>query len=333
MIKKRNLDPSLVQWIMTQTGLGPGIGEIFWVAPDRSATSQFRTQLENQGITDIDTTIAAAEDRCVAYRNDIVMVFPGTYTVTESLTWDKANTHLIGIGALNRGGMGSTVYVNNATADVEQVIKVDGHNCQFHNMYLRNAGADAQCYTALKVHKGENFYAENCQFVGHAAATQVDTAATSSLWFFIDATGKPWGANFKNCRIGSASETIRTAGAVIYISGSAALAPKYITFTDCTIESYSDTAACEAVHIAASNSSDRYMLFKDCLFYNFSVNHATSMTEVFVDDSGSTHEVLLMGSTCAMGYTSWDNGGIGYIYADRFADAAGSHLMEVATTG
>ena len=62
-IKKRNLDPALVQWIMTQTGLGVGIGEIHWVAPATSATSQYRAQLQNMGVeigNKIHTTIDAA---------------------------------------------------------------------------------------------------------------------------------------------------------------------------------------------------------------------------------------------------------------------------------
>ena len=209
---------------------------------------------------------------------------------------------------------------------------MDGDNCQFHNMYLRNAGASATNYTALKLHAGENFYAANCQFVGHAAATQVDTAATSSLWLYSDANGKPWGATFDRCRIGSASETIRTAGSTIYCSGAAALTEKYCTFNDCTIESYSDTAANPALHIAEGFAGDRYFLFKNCLFYNFSVNHAQAATEVIDDDSGSTHEVILM-NCAAMGYSSWDSAGIGYVYHVRGADAAGYGLMEVASSG
>jgi len=316
---------------------GIGSGNIkYLVTAKNTATNLYYAKLHKNGVlgSDIFTDLATAYARTTSDQNDVIVVTPGTYTVTESLTWDNDNTHLFGLaGPLSRGGMGSSVYFNCATAEVEQLIKVDGHNVRFHNIYLRNAGADALNLTALKCHKGENFYAENCQFVGHAAATQVDTAATSSLWLYSDATGKPWGANFVNCRIGSASETVRTAGSVIYASGATALTQKYVKFKNCEIESYSETAACPAVHIAASFAGDRYMLFDDCFFYNFSVNHANSMTEVFNDDSGSTHEVILKGSTCAMGYSSWDSAGIGYVYHTRGVDAAGYGLMEVASSG
>ena len=312
---------------------GPGCGKVRYLVTGKTSSNQYYQRLAvDNGVADGDiyTSLASAEDACTAGRNDVVVVTPGTYTVTASLTWDKNNTHLVGVGGrTNRGGMGASVYFNNATADVEQLIKVDGHNCQFHGIYLRNAGADAQCYTALKVHKGENFYAECCQFVGHAGTTQVDTAATSSLWLYTSSAGKPWGATFVNCRIGSGSETIRTAGATIYCSGSAALAPKYITFEDCVIESYSDTAANPAVHISAANSTDRYMLFKRCFFYNFSVNHTQAATEVIDDDSGATHEVIIMDSY-AMGYSAWDSAGIGYVYHNRAADANDHCILEKA---
>ena len=78
MIKKRNLDPSLVQWIMTVTGLGPGIGELHWVAPVDSATSQYRAQLESWGVGidhKIHTTVAGAFAKAVAYRNDVILKY------------------------------------------------------------------------------------------------------------------------------------------------------------------------------------------------------------------------------------------------------------------
>ena len=59
MIRKRNLDPSLVNWIMNETGLGPGIGEIHYVA---AATSAYHDRLHNEmnvPAENIHTTIAA----------------------------------------------------------------------------------------------------------------------------------------------------------------------------------------------------------------------------------------------------------------------------------
>jgi len=314
-------------------GLG---GDSFFVTAADSSTNKYREWAREYLPNDkLYTTIAAAEDACVSGRGDTVYVFPGTYTVSASLTWDKHNTNLVGLGGpLSRGGMGKGVYVNCATANVAQLIDVQGDNVQFYNINLRNAADDADNVAALKVSLGESFYAVGCHFVGQAGgSTQANADAACSLWLYTSSSGKPWGAYFKNCRIGSASEQALTGGQVILFSGSTALTAKYITFEDCTVESYSDTAGVCAVHIDANYSNDRYTLFKDTLFYNFSTNHTQALTEVIDDDSGTTHETILMGSTCAMGFSSWDNAGIGYTYAVRGADAAGYGLMEAASSG
>jgi len=100
MIKKRNLDPSLVNWIMNQTGIGPGIGEIFFVAPESSATSQYRTQLQSMGVERdnvIYTEPATAIAKTTDYRNDVVLIYPGAYTT--GIADDLTAIHLLGLGA------------------------------------------------------------------------------------------------------------------------------------------------------------------------------------------------------------------------------------------
>jgi len=99
MIKKKNLDPSLIQWIQTQTGLDIGTGDLHFVAKATSSTNQYRAWLQTMGVEldyKIHTTIQAALDKTVGYRNDTVLVFPGTYA--ESLVKDLANVQVIGIG-------------------------------------------------------------------------------------------------------------------------------------------------------------------------------------------------------------------------------------------
>ena len=99
-IKKRNLDNSLIQWIMNYAGLGPGIGDIRYVAPAHSATSLYRQQLEELGVDseDIYTLPSLAYAAVSANRNDVILLCPGTYTETATITWAKAQTHMIGIG-------------------------------------------------------------------------------------------------------------------------------------------------------------------------------------------------------------------------------------------
>ncbi len=101
MIKKRNLDNSLIQWIMTQTGLGAGVGEINYAVKATSATSQYRTQLQSMGVErdyKLHSTIDAAAAKLVDYRGDVLLVFPGSYA--ESITDNLYGSHMLGVGVM-----------------------------------------------------------------------------------------------------------------------------------------------------------------------------------------------------------------------------------------
>jgi len=311
-------------------------GDAFYVTAADSTTNKFRTWAEDHLPHDkLFTTIQAAEDRCVAGRNDTVYVFPGTYTVTSSLSWDKANTHLVGLaGPLSRGGVGNGVYVNCVTTAIASVIDIKGDNCMMYNVHLRNAGAAATNLCALKVSNGENFYAEGCQFTGMAATTQVAAATGCSLWLHsTDNSNKPWGATFKDCRIGSASETVRTAGFVILITGAIAYAPKYLKFDGCTIESYCHGVTCPAVHIDAHAVADRYIIWKDCLFYNFYINRVDNLNQVFYNvDAGKSLNMMMLNSM-AFGYDSWDDSGLNNTWGVYGADGGGYGIMEQLSEG
>lgn len=308
-------------------------GDAFFVTAADSATNKFRVWAEaNMSGDKLFTTMADAYAACVAGRNDTVYVMPGTYTVTASLAWNKCNTHLVGLGGpISQGGVGNGVFINTTTIDVESVIDMQGDQCMMYNVHLRNAGADADNLCALKVSNGENFYAEGCQFTGMAAATQVAAAAGCSLWFYsTDNENKPWGARFVNCRIGSASETIRTAGFVILFSGAIAYAPKYFKFDGCTIEGYSITNTNTAVYIDAHAVGDRYAWWKDCLFYNFAPNSTPLMLSVFGGADAGKSFNHLMQNCASYGSASWNTGSPNNVYSVYGADTHGYGLMEVA---
>ncbi len=122
-IKRRNLDNSLIQWIMAESGFGPGIGQIQYVAPATSSTSQFRAQLEAMGVDsgDISTSIATALSKTADYRNDVILIAPGTYV--ESLTDDLINRILLGTGTRSNVIIAPTVSNAYAGAVTDSIIK------------------------------------------------------------------------------------------------------------------------------------------------------------------------------------------------------------------
>jgi hypothetical protein len=322
MIKRRNLDPSLVGWLMNTLGLGPGIGDVHHVAgADTAYYSWLRDDLKVDP-AHIHYSVAAGEDALTASRNDVLLVHPDTYTVTASLTWDKHMTHLVGLGGpLSRGAMGNGCLMNCETTGVGQLIDVQGHNCQFHNINLRNDYASANNLSALKLSTGRNFFGKNLHLVGQCAATQVATAAACALWFYSSGSARPWGAKFQDCKIGDAGEIVRTAGGPIYFSGTTAYTLKDVEFENCRIVGWAETVTCPAVTFAANYCADRYILFKDTLFFNYWTNNEDSCNQVFSNSCGTTLYIVLMNST-AVGYDAWDDSGFDRTYGAMPVTAA-----------
>jgi len=170
MINKRNLHPSLIQWIMTQAGLDIGSGELHWVAPDASSTSQYRTWLQTMGVEKdykIHTTIQAALNETTDYRNDVVLVFPGTYA--ESLVKDLAGTQVIGIG---RTGTRPSARINPVAtaAFTGEFINSGFSNLEFKSPSTPTAACAAIIFetNSTSLYNMRHSYVEDCFFSGGA---------------------------------------------------------------------------------------------------------------------------------------------------------------------
>ena len=287
MIKKRNLDPSLVNWIMNETGLGPGIGEIHYVA---AATSAYHDRLHNEmnvPAENIHTTIAAGEEALVTDRNDVLCVFPGAHNQTASITWDKNNTHMIGLGGSNVGGDYSepNVVIYTATAAVAEVLNITGHNCIFKGIDFENAGANSGNLCAVKLNGYGNTF-KNCGIKGTMVTAQCAVAAAGSLYIH-DAGMYPV---FEDCQIGQdvwGDRATALSGVICFTSTSAQ--PNGGMFRRCRIMSRSSaTATAGLVRLAATNCIGRDWLFDDCVFSNWDDGTSNVLNQAFCQAAGVT---------------------------------------------
>jgi len=313
MIKKRNLDPSLVQWIMTTTGIGPGIGAIKYLVPAQSSTSQYREWLNGMGVlesdmfTDMPTAYAALE----AYRNDVLLVFPGTYTQTAKITWAKDSTHLVGVGSPNQripatAGTSGNVYFPCATAMTELFL-ITGHHCVLANFstYLSTATGVADIRVQGRVNTLKNIFMKSGQ-----DATQIASAVLGYGLYCDGSSGNYCNAlTVEGCHIGDPRNTTRTAGGMILMAGDGTNSGGHcIEFKDCVIAGWTETAGVSAVYQSGAKPIDRYTLWQDCTFYNFYTNLGGILTAgVFNDTVGGTHMNLLTGRTCQYGWNVWGN--------------------------
>jgi hypothetical protein len=308
-IRAKNLSQDLRNWIMAQTGLGPCIGEIFYVAPNDSSTSHYRDALGDVA-GGIYTNVTDAYNAATAYRNDIIFVAPGAYDEGASIDWTKDNTHLIGLGGPNTRADYSekNVVIYTDTTEVDYTIHLTGDHCIFMNIGINNAGANAGNYAALYVNGYGNYF-ENVSIIGNLAAEQLADEECASLFIGTNAHNCKW----INCDIGEDCWGNRSAahsGQVSFIGS----APNGGLFRNCFFRSQSETATVAMITVyngaAGSTHIGRGWVFDNCIFNNFddSSTAGTDLNQVFDLDVASGHgtaEPIILHNCTAHGFTEW----------------------------
>jgi hypothetical protein len=315
MIKRRNVDPSFINWIQNNTGIGPGIGAIKYLVPDSSATSQYRTFLRDMGVGygDMFTSLAAGYAALTEDRNDVLLAFPGTYTSTASLAWDKSQTHLIGVGGPNQRYCPTTptegaIMLNCSTANVASIIDVTGHHVQIQGIQTQNTANDADNVCDIKV-RGKNLFLKHCHLRGGNGAAQL--AADAGIPLYVDGSSASYSANgllAEDCIFGTSGNDKRTAGpGAVMFKGSASSCFNPV-FRRCTFEMRCETSGSANPQLIDVEQAavDRMLLFDNCVFYAFWENLAGKMDYAIVDGCTTTHMIVLRQSTMA-GIDFWCN--------------------------
>ena len=229
-------------------------------------------------------TVLAAEAKCVADQHDTVFLVAtdSADTVTETITWDKDFTHLIGLGSSVPGVGQRCRIVGGATVDVNPVMTIAGKGGIFRNLQIGNE-SDAAADSGAGVVTADRCYFENVFFAGMVHATPADRAAAFSL--------KLTGAHenyFYHCSIGT--DTVIRAAAnselIMEVGSSKNL------FDDCRFLSHSATAGKFLVHVLTSTTPQGLNSYKDCLFYNNWTNWGGELTHAFnVTGAAATYYV------------------------------------------
>lgn len=330
MIKKRNLDGALIQWIMTQTGLGPGIGEIRYVAPDTSSTSQFRTQLESMSVDsgDIYTLPSLAEVAMEGYRNDIMLVAPGTYTETAEITWDKLHSHILGLGGPCSGGdqYEPNVLIYTTTTEIGTLLNITAGNCQFHNFAVMNNGDNAANLTGVTAAAYATYF-KGINFSGVMNAGQDSVVAAACLYIHTGNYNNIW----EDCIIGQNVLDERTgalSGVLRFTNTGSGTPCQNGTFRRCRFLSRSEGATVAMVAIPAAYCIGRGWLFDDCHFDNFSIDHAQALNQVFYDNCNTTHDIVLK-NTSRRGFSYWSSNTTHIFTCDAKPETEGGEAIAV----
>lgn len=322
MVKRRNfIDLGLTPY-MKAIPLGPG--EVFHVVANKTTDTYFQL-LKNRHVDDehIVTTLAAAYTLCTTNQGDNVLVYPGTYTTTAELAWDKDYTLVYGMGGPQQSGFDQGTIITTTTATVGAVINNTGDKTRWHNLTITNQGAAATALTAF-LNNGPGTRMEGCQIVGMLGATACDTALASSLQ--ISANGYYFYA--ENCVIGTYNGQIQGSdtNAPIYFAGTGLASDGM--FRKCIIQTQIDAATRPMIYVAAQSMGPGWF-FDGCILYAFCVNHTTAMNQAVSDADIHTHDILF--HNCAgVNITDWKTDA-GMVWASA-ADAGTAGGIAVQST-
>ena len=290
-VSKRNFQNYMITWLGGLLGVGPALGEVFFVA---SSSSQYYDWLLNCGVKSdrIVDTLYEGEALMTADQNDVLCVCPGTYTETVETDWDKRYTHIVGLGGPNIRGYdtyGTQFYTSTVT--VARIIEVTGQRCQFHNVTFANNGANATCLSAMYIN-AYGIRLKNCQIIGMMASTQCDTTKANSLNLgpyasYLDA---------EDCIIGTsewATQGSDTNAPLYFSSASGGTMPQEGRFTRCSFRTQI-AAATRPIVYAERTGIGRDWVFDRCEFYAFASAHSVACTQAFQRASGSpmTNDVV-----------------------------------------
>lgn len=320
-ILKRSLDNSLIQWIMAETGLGPGVGQLFYVAPAVSATSQYRTQLTDMGVEVIDALPSAAFNRAVAYRNDVVLVAPGTYTEESSLDWSKSQTHLLGIGnpTWRQGGK---VRIQTTGIAIEATVDVTASGVFFGGLNITQNGANAACLTGLRL-SSTYFGAKKLDIRGFLNSEVAAIEAASCLEF-ADGSSYGFGSTFVDCNIGTMSGPARTAtgaacnGVILFAKNTQDGSPSaYTEFHNCRVLSRCEAAGGAMIKVLDARwGMDRLVYFKDCLVANYWLNYTDNLDgAIYLDTTTGGSGKMLLSNCDLAGVDQWQTQDSGNVFA------------------
>jgi len=310
-------------------GIGPigmGVGNIKYMVTAKASTNLYYKKLNEAGIPDneIFTTLATAFAATTASQNDVVAATPGAYDETAELAWNKAQTHLVGLGGPNTNGDWSepNVVIYTDSTDVASVITVTGANCQFWNATVSNYGDNTACLTAFTLNK-YGCYFNNMTFQGMMTAGSDGVVAAAAL--YIDGDGMY--PVFDDCTIGQNVWDTREGAlsGVLRFTNTAGTGPQNGRFNRCKFLSCSETATVAMVAIPVNYAIGRGWLFDNCYFENFSVNWAINLNQVFYDNCGTTHSIMLHNCS-ALGIDEWQD-------ADQGNNYIGSNMPIVGVGG
>jgi len=203
-----DLTEMMTQFVMSQLGIGP-VGEIHMLGGTSGAAHNYYRDkvIESRFHPYVSYGEAALETE----RNDVLLVTPGSHAwrgdshaTAAALTWDKTNTHMLGMAPMDRAGYGRARF-SHAGYTMANFMMVSGAGNKFKALRWMHGSATggASDVTCLTVSGDGNTF-EDCSFAGPNNSTQ----AASANYNGVIVSGSH--NYFKNCMFGSINDIDRS---------------------------------------------------------------------------------------------------------------------------
>lgn len=278
--------------------VGSGLGSVGLAGGSTYFVDVANGAAGNSGKTPADATnsVAVAYGYCTSGQNDtVVLIGSGSaWAPTETLTWSKSYTHLIG-AAVPLPGMGQRARIEaSASVDITPVITLSGSGCLFSGIKCNNMHNAASDSGDVLVSGSRNMFVD-CELFGMGSTT---AGARAGSWS-VSVTGAE--NHFQRTTIGCDTVLRAAANSELILWGSG---PRN-SFSDCTFRSNCDTAGKFMVKVDVNSGDLRTAIFEDCLFYNYSQNHGATLTDAISISGSRTHDVILKGNNILIGIDGW----------------------------
>lgn len=224
-------------------------------------------------------TLAAALSRCVANQNDIVFLISEhndtaastTDQQSATLDWNKDLVHLIGINAGGPVSMRSRIGFTSSYDTASNLFTLSADACRIENIHFFAGVAGTNPTGCMKV-TGDRNLIRNCHIAG-IGNNNNDIAGAYSL--LLDAGHENL---FDDCTIGLDTIARGTAAnSGLLVDGSSSRNE----FRGCRFIAQVEHATNHVhVRLADTTAIDRYLLFKECVFYYMSPNFAVGATGI-----------------------------------------------------
>lgn len=285
---------TLASFTMNQLGFGP-VGKISMLTSGSSSGEAhlfFRDKIIEENLHH---SIALAENATVTKRNDVILVTPESHAwrgdsnaTGAALTWDKTNTHLLGLSPASAAGYNRARFSHSGYA-MANFMTVSGDDNCFKNLRFMHGSstggaADITCVTV----SGHGNRFENVAFAGPNDSTQ----AASANYLGVVVSGSQ--NYFKNCMFGSINDIDRSGASCVL--NFATTCGQWNIFENCLFRSRSNaTATPYFINDKVTDTmGDFTAIFLNCQFVHF----GTSMT-LAIEKAANARRALYFDNRCS----------------------------------